>query len=485
LFFLSNIAFSAPISLPKSATQIQQLFQDESEFNASNCADHLKRLDQQLAATNSTLKKAAWKESAPQILADLWQSRLKLRERMLQFLSREALQPECVKAARQFFRTSRFLEEYVGASAYVKDPLAKAQPVKVFSGGFPYLVTNGERRNVSLQSGDILISYGMAYASAAIAKVGEVEGQFSHMGIVYVDDKTHETFTVEAHPEFGVKVAPLAKYLNDGKGRSALFRLRNQPLARQAAKRIYDIALHADRSGHTIPYDFAMNLNDHSALFCTELIRYAFELAAHDLQQPFQVPLFTTTMTMKNPLVFDALGIKTRVTFAPGDIEVDPRFELIAEWRDLARARHMHYQQAILIKEFEWLDDLDYVFRSDVRTTMAAHALWVARHSPVLAGAFDWVPAPLSTNVLLIMANFYVVSDLIYAEIARKDAESYKKKGFLLNEQQLVAGIEQFRISDLGAYRSVKRWLEFDRANSDSMPDTAQFHWLFRPKNEK
>ena len=96
-----------------------------------------------------------------------------------------------------------------------------------------------------------------------------------------------------------------------------------------------------------------MDLIEHSKLFCTEVVSYAFELASQELGRHEAVPMFNTRISMQNPYILDAFGIKSRSTFAPSDIEVDPRFELLAEWRDIARVRLMHHQQAAYVPKLQ------------------------------------------------------------------------------------------------------------------------------------
>src|SRR5262249_4209212 len=96
---------------------------------------------------------------------------------------------------------------------------------------------DGER--VTLRSGDVLLVRGQLHNSAAIARIGDVDSQFSHVGIVHVD-ADGQRWMVEALIEEGSTLTPLARALGHGLGRAVLFRHRNAELARRAAAFIAD-----------------------------------------------------------------------------------------------------------------------------------------------------------------------------------------------------------------------------------------------------
>src|SRR5881394_2142364 len=79
---------------------------------------------------------------------------------------------------------------------------------------------------VTIHSGDILVSRGGAPTSALIARGDDFPGNFSHIALAHVDEKTHALSVVEAHIESGVVVSSFADYLADKKLRVMALRLR-------------------------------------------------------------------------------------------------------------------------------------------------------------------------------------------------------------------------------------------------------------------
>ena len=92
---------------------------------------------------------------------------------------------------------------------------------------------------MAFQSGDVVLVRGQAHNSAAIARIGDVDSQFSHIGIIHIDD-AGEHWMVESLIEDGAIINPLAKALEHGIVRAVLYRNRDRELAARAAKCIFD-----------------------------------------------------------------------------------------------------------------------------------------------------------------------------------------------------------------------------------------------------
>ncbi len=480
IFTGASAGATTPRDLRSTAIEV---YSETQNLTAANCTAKLSALSSKVNSYRSwELMRSVVKRDSKTIIENLWRSRLNIREKMQEFADNGALSPQCVSSIRNAFRSFRFMEEYVAVHTLPVGAWVEAKATRVYSGGFPWLVEGPQKLEV--KDGDVLVSYGMAYGSAAIAHVGEDSGTFSHMAIVH-EDASGKLVTIEAHPEFGVKVAPLEKYLTDGKGRSAVFRHRDTVLATRAAKRIYDIAAKADFSGHPIPYDFTMNLSEPSRLFCAEVVKYAFDLAASDLKKKNVMPPFPTKIAMKNPYILNAFGIESRVTFAPSDIEVDSQFNLIAEWRDIARVRMMHHQQAALQMQFRWLDTLSYQYRSDLRTIIDSRALFLARRLPLFQGFVDdLVPPDLSERTLEAVVQVYLVSEDIHEALVLKDEEREATLGVLLTSAEILTAAEKNRQEDLEGYLAYQRWIQFDRISGSPAPSSQQWHWLLRSDAE-
>jgi hypothetical protein len=484
----SSSFFAVPDDL-KAATEELLQFVSSEKFDAQSCASSLNKIYDsvyKIEASHFDRKKAV--ANADSILNNLWLAKLAIRKRLGAFYEGGKLPLACVNATRDAFRAIRFVEDYVGYVKLQPAPPPKDEKLfqKAYAGGFPSLQLSPGMKTLELRSGDVLLSRGAAYTSAAIARVGDVDGQFSHLAILYIDEKTQKKYVVEAHIEIGAQPATWETYVSDGKARALLFRYPDAELSALAAKKIYELVNRAHQAGKNIPYDFTMDVNNHAELFCTEVVGYGFEMAAKALHRPFSMPLFQTGIHMKNPDFIQSIGVRVDSTFAPADIEVDPRFELLAEWRDFSRMPLIHYHDAILQKEFDWMNKLDYTFSSDLPTLLKTSLLWKARRMPLFSGLLDEkFPKNMSQATMRAVANLFAASGPLFDYLSAVDDAALKKTGLRLTYRELLRALERFRKKDHQLYTAYQRWIQFDRASGAEPPESPKMHWYLRARDEK
>ncbi len=99
-------------------------------------------------------------------------------------------------------------------------------PALVKADDVPSVTPSHPFQNGTLRSGDILVSRGGAPTSALIARGNDYPGNFSHVALFHVDEKTGETGIVESHIEMGVVVSTVEQYIRDKKLRILVLRLR-------------------------------------------------------------------------------------------------------------------------------------------------------------------------------------------------------------------------------------------------------------------
>ncbi len=214
-------------------------------------------------------------------------------------------------------------------------------------------------QRLTLHSGDILVSRGGAPTSALIARGNDYPGNFSHVALFYVDDKTGVPGVIESHIEVGVVVSTVEEYIKDKKLRIMVLRLRpdlpqmkaDPMLPHKAAKKAYEEA-----KGRHIPYDFEMDYNDPSKMFCSEVASAAY--------RPLGVELWKGTTHMSSPGVVKWLsyfGVTHFETQAPADLEYDPQLSVVAEWRDLETLWQDHVDNAVTEAMLEGADGGDEI----------------------------------------------------------------------------------------------------------------------------
>jgi hypothetical protein len=196
---------------------------------------------------------------------------------------------------------------------------------------------------VNIHSGDILISRGGAPTSALIARGNDYPGNFSHVALIHIDEKTNFISIIESHIERGVTVSSLNEYLNDTKLRIMVLRLRsdiviNDPMIPHKAAAF---SLSEAKRKH-IPYDFEMNYSDPDKLFCSEVASSAY--------MKFGIRLWSGLSTISSKgtrMWLSSFGVKNFETQEPSDLEYDPQLSVVAEWRDPETLYKDHLDNAV------------------------------------------------------------------------------------------------------------------------------------------
>lgn len=220
--------------------------------------------------------------------------------------------------------------------------LPAAMPVK----NVPSVTPAAKIFGIAVHSGDLLVSRGGAEVSALISRGNDYPGNFSHVALLYVEEKTNKPFLIESHIEKGVAVSSVEEYEKDKKLRFMVMRpradlpamLANPMLPHQSAKKIYE-----ESFTRHIPYDFKMNFKDSVAMFCSEVASYAYHKKG--------VQLWPSLSTISSAGVVNWLhdfGVENFITQMPSDLEYDPQLSVVAEWRDPETLFKDHIDNAVM-----------------------------------------------------------------------------------------------------------------------------------------
>ena len=199
---------------------------------------------------------------------------------------------------------------------------------------------------IEVHSGDILVSRGGAEVSALISRGNDYPGNFSHIALLYVDEKTNTPYLIESHIEKGVAIATAEAYEKDKKLRFMVMRPRadlavmkaNPMLPHMAARQVYE-----ESFTRHIPYDFKMNFKDSSTMFCSEVASYAYRKQG--------LSLWPSLSTISSAGIVNWLhdfGVENFVTQMPSDLEYDPQLSVVAEWRDPETLYKDHLDNAVM-----------------------------------------------------------------------------------------------------------------------------------------
>lgn len=440
--------------------------------SSTQCSSELKKYYQALYDLNgdSVNLKNFDKAKVFDLINKSFETRLEIRAKLKDLFLKTKADEECLTNVRATVRALRYVEDYL---IELNDHRKKDNTEALFTtlkGEAPYFLVNKSFKFsgvTDLKAGDILLTRGNAYTSAAIARIGEADAQFSHLSLVH-EDKKGALFTSEAHIEVGSLGEPIQTHIDQGNARTVVFRFKDAAIARAAGAIMYKRVRAAQVKKENIRYDFGMDYKDNKDLFCSEIIYDGFRKASNG---ELDVPIFKTKFNKGSIPFLQKLGIKVDKdnidefdTFGPGDIEFDSRFELVAEWRNPARMRDTRSKDLILTKLFEWMETKDYQFRPPGKIKRKAWFSWMLRRTPLVGLALkNKFPKYMTKDQLRLFLLLDEVAEVLDARIASIQADVERP----LTPKEIFSVLEQFREEDFKKF--------------ESRPKKSLFHRHFHP----
>ena len=370
LFAGSTLAEPSVPPILEIARSVQADIKDSSRFNLETCNEFLdSRLDL-LRANGQSLffekgadaeaKKAIFETYAPEIIETFQDIRFGLRSQVASWFDLNNTNPqyrqalgECSLRLRRAMRYGRYIEESLtewyadrrigrlGApgsrAGRVEAERAKAPklvdpphdfaknhgPLNLIvnkeASTYSQLDTPEEKANFDIvdfaQPGDVFAVRGSTFVSAAIARIADEDGQFSHAAYVAGSkDDPENKFVVEALIETGLIITPLREWIEKQQhARVALFRGKNeyQRCYERGSRFALSRSMHLvgseqdnypeygygqyrlDRlmdsvqlrpkyrvGSDTVPYNFTMNKERNDKLFCSQVVSKSIDSAA-------------------------------------------------------------------------------------------------------------------------------------------------------------------------------------------------------------
>lgn len=466
------------------------LLQDQSFYKTENCVRELNDIYSTINSLKvSDFDKANVHQNFYEIIKVLFDFRIEIRKSFQAEYFRNKVSQECAFEHRKLFRSMRVIEDFIGmvGVGVIRAPAAADGGKKEEKEDF-YRVFKGKKENFmwnkdypqtddlkyTPQSGDVLLSRGSATVSAAIARITEEDSNFSHIGMVYIDPVTKKVETIEAHIEYGTLVADISEY-SDMKVRSLVFRFNdpkntkeeNAKIAHEAAKKVREQMLSYQKKYKyskyaNVCYDFSMNVDNpiviepsddpknRKCLFCSEVVSLGFSLVQNG---KYKVPTYFSPITPKNRKFIEDIGVNVTKTFAPADIEIDPYFDLVLEWRDYIRVHKSHRLDAVLTAVYDWMDSYKYQFFVPKNIGTKTDFGYVARRLPIfdiLTGVKDKFPLNMTKGGI----NAMQMIDLSANALNNLLVDKEEKNKVMYTHKEMVNILNAWRLSDLAEYEA-------------------------------
>ena len=443
----------------------------------SQCRDRYQMIYQQLymLAGDSAYQDLNNVESIDQDIQASWEARLAMKEVFRDFKITNENDEACLKSASDVLRGLRYVEDYLIEirQTRIQNPPEEYQSLK---GEFPYLLVNPKyadefQSSKDLRSGDVILSRGNAYSSAAIARIGSNDYQFSHLSFVYGDPDTKELYTTEAHIEIGSVTAPLNLHLDGKNAREAIFRFHEPDQARKASEAIYARVKTSQESGKNIEYDFSMNVDDDERLFCSEIVATGFRMIGDNTIPKFRSKFTAGMIPFLSDIGVNATpeNIKSLKTFSPGDIQFDPRFDLVAEWRNPKKMEDSRIKDFILTKLFEKMEQESYRFDSTIRMEVESRAIWLMRRTPLVRKFLaEKLPLNMNPKQLQIFMLLDKIGEAIQKEVEVASLD-YNRP---LTPKEIYDTVDAYWAKDASLFKKLKKGQDVARP---------AFHQYFHP----
>jgi len=385
-----------------------------------------------------------FKNHGVDILKKIFLIHLKLRELLQRFDSQNELSNDCLLKMREGFQYARFTAEYL-LEWLVANRIAEFKEAPILSEAEPFRLVNPRFNKTQLLPGDVLLVRGKSYVSAMIARIGDEEGNFSHIVIVG-QDSNRQLYIVESLIEKGVIVTPIEIWRQQHDARVALFRLPDIEISQKAAQIAYEWGLTHPR------YDFQMDDDNYNEVFCAEVVRYAYDKASDG---KIKVPKYRSHVTkFKGATYLRSLGVTQDTLFAPYDIEVDPRFDFVAESKYYPLLRQVRMQDSILQSIYTWMIEKNYRFYDSLWISVEALLGKTLRYVGFLK---DLMPTYMPMDTIKTTLHFEKVAQTLEENLYSKEAEYYKANGYLPSFQEMMMWNDDYRRKDCESYQSGER----------------------------
>ena len=396
----------------------------------------------------------ALRYAAPATMQALFELRLGLRDQIQSWDERGFMTHEVQSALHDVFRVTRYASDMLGELLIGQEKMpAGGHTRRGFTGSAANVLVNPAFQtagDIAFQAGDIILVRGQAHNSAAIARIGDVDSQFSHIGIVHAA-KDGRGFKVEALIEAGSVITPLEKALEHGLGRAIVFRHRDRALAARAGQMIHDHV--RERTGRRhIWYDFSMRPEGYRLLYCSKLVRLAYDLAS---EGKLKLPKYMTRLDMKNRDFLDRVGARTLETFAPGDMELEARFDIVAEWQDYRITSSLRNQDMILTKLFEFMEKDGYTFKEDWTVRLIALLGRLSAHlsesaKDMISEVVPKVPINMKRKTIAVVAMLHQTAQPILAKLNELEHAEIARTGHPPHPRDVLASLDALKAASNG-----------------------------------
>jgi hypothetical protein len=194
-----------------------------------------------------------------------------------------------------------------------------------------------------------------------------------------------------------------------------------------------------------------MRLGPSKKLFCSKLVRIAYADASDGA---IKLPTFHTRFNANVPF-YKRIGVTASESFAPGDLEIEPLLDLVAEWQDYRYTAQVRHQDMIFSKLFEWMETHGYRFREDFSIRLiAALGRFSTRLSrrvqDLVASLFARIPPHMPRRTIATIVMLQKTAEPLLNEVQHKERVRVASEGRPLHPREVLEHLEDVRLNSGG-----------------------------------
>lgn len=376
----------------------------------------------------------------------------------------------CEKQVRSMINLLRGLEDLaglifsqapqkVGADIdFQKEPIPMVQG----SSAYGYYTREGLFNNapIKLESGDLLVTRGTSFFSATLSSITENPGDFSHFVLVHKNDVDNKVETLESYAQTG----GIARYdiefaLKNENARILWLRPKFSEMAKAGSEYFYQQIL-AEEKGlkKKTKYDYYMDLTTQDRMTCSEIAYWSYLKASNG---QIAIPESKSKMPATLAPILDLVKIPKTPMLSPQDMEVDSRFEMLAEFRDYRLVQDSRMRDAVLRNIFSWVNHKNYLLHHNVNSFLLSYLIHPISKTPLwpmVKGVLNIsIPKDAPKGFVRLLYQINDISEKIYTELSAKNSEKMKSTGLPLTKNEMDQVIEFIRTQDLKLYQDHKK----------------------------
>jgi len=442
---------------------LQAISEINNTFESGNCLNSLRSLSQALKGVSLTQMDENWQKDPdswmPAFKDTLQKGRNIAREEFRDLYMRGEAKREDVLALREIYRIGTFAEHYM--DAYLRRfHKEKGKEFLLYKGeGYE----DFELRAEHLKAGDVLLSRGDTLFSAAIGEfpVEGEDGSYSHLALV-TENENGELVIVESLIETGVHIITPEEYLARDSARGAIFRNIDERLARVAAALMYTKAKTAIDAGRPLPYNFEADMNARDKYFCTQLAHEGFEDAWRILGYPgdYKLPTFASSVPSEKYQIVRRLGMKAAESFSPGDMIVQPDFDLVAEYTYPYKMEDILVKDVVLSTIFTWEYEHGYQLKPSIGQRALSLTGKMIRATPGInrIPKIHKIPGGMPLQAMTYGLTLTKVGEILMKEMRTFMAEKIKEQKHGITVKDAMDFLEEFRKRDKEGKRRLHKY---------------------------